>query len=237
MKSIYNQFLDFKKRHNLSNELISKIAKEYADSDLELARTYFSEKYGISQHVFYKARDFAIVFCLVDKKTFYQIRQKSITNYKNNNEKSSAAKSIAHFDNLILQQQKFLDDFSNNDILDIALKYIEGVSTKNIAIAYDTGEYAIKKLLKKGITDLILDVNIVNQIKSIVGYNLSTILAMRNANKILLIDCIEKKISFLQSEIKCYDLCFRNSTTRPSIESLEIDLQNAIKMYNEALKL
>lgn len=237
MKSIYRQFLDFKKRHNLSNELISKIAREYADSDLELARTHFSEKYGISQHVFYKARDFAIVFCLVDKKTFYQIRQKSITNYKNNNEKNSAAKSIAHFDNLIFQQQKFLHDFSNNDILDIALKYIEGVSTKNIAIAYDTGEYAIKKLLKKGIADLILDANIVNQIKSIVGYNLSTILAIRNANKILLLDCIEKEISFLQSEIKCYDLYFRNSHNNPSIESLETALQNAIKMYNEALKL
>ena len=94
MKSIYKQFLDFKKRHNLSNELISKIANEYANSDLELARTHFSEKYGISQHTFYKARDFAIVFCLVDKKTFYQIRQKSTTNYKNNNEKNSAARAL-----------------------------------------------------------------------------------------------------------------------------------------------
>lgn len=237
MKSIYKQFLDFKKRHNLSNELISKMAKEYANSDLELARTHFSDKYGISQHVFYKARDFAIVVCLVDEKTYYQIRQKSTTNYKNNNEKNSAASSIAHFDNLILQQQKFLDEFSNNDILDIALKYIEGVSIKNIANAYDTGEYAIKKLLKKGITDLILDVNIVNQIKSIVGNDLSTILAKRKENKVLLLDCLKKQISFLQSQIKCYDLYFRSSDTRPSIESLESALKSAIKMYNEALKL
>lgn len=237
-KSIYQRFLDFKKRHELSNDKITQIATEYANSDLECARSYFSDKYKISEHTFYKARDYAIIFCLVDYQTYKRIQVKSSTNYSNNNEKNTAASSIAYFDKLLAQQQEFLDGFSTDELLDIANKYVEGISTKNIAVAYDTGEYAIKKLLSKGIVELTFDLSLVNKIKFIVGgHGLDNILQKRNANKRALLDCLHKQITFLKLQIKCYDLYFRNSKTKPSLKSLNEQLENAIKMYNETLLL
>ena len=238
-KNIYKKFLDFKARHELSNDEIAQIATEYANSDLELARSYFSDKYGISEHTFYKARDFAIIFCLVNKDTYTQIKQKSSTNQKNNvnNPKKNAATSLAYFDELLVKQEEFLNGFSNNEIIDIAQKYVEGVSLKNIGKSYDTGEYAIKRLLKKGIVELIIDSKIVSQISVIVGHSLDRTLQQREHNKKVLLNCIQNKISFLQSQIKCYNLYFRNLQNKPSLESLNEELENAIKMYNETLKL
>lgn len=237
-KSIYENFTDFKIRHNLSNEKIAQIATEYANSDFELARSYFSEKYKISEYTFYKARDFAIIFCLVDKEIYKRIRQKSSINYRNNNTKNnSTIASIAHFDELIVKQQEFLDGFSKSEILDIANKYVEGLSLKKIAVAYDTGEYAIKRLLKKGIVDFTFDSNLVKQISTIVGSSLNKILQDREAIKKNLLNCLQHQIAFLKLQIKYYDVYSKIFEIKPDLESLNNQLQNAIKMYNKALQL
>lgn len=237
MKSIYEKFLDFKSRHKLSNEKIAQIATEYANSSFDFARSYFSSKYEISEYVFYKARDFAIIFCLVDNTTAKRIHEKSSANYRSNNDKNSAADSIAHFNELIAKRQEFLDGFSKNEILDIAHKYVEGLSAKNIALCYDTGEYAIKKLLKKGIVELIFDSTTVSQIHSIVGDSLNKTLERREANKKALLHCIKHQIYFLKSQTICYNLYFRNSQNKPDMESLKKELLNAIEMYKETLRL
>lgn len=236
-KSIFDQFSDFKRRHNLSNELICKIVTEYANSQPELARTHFTSKYDIPEYVFYKARDYAVIFCLVDKDLCNKLKKKSAINYSKNNEKNSSYATVAHFQELLSQQQYFLDSFSNKEIKDIANKYVEGVKIANIAIAYDTGPYAIKCLLKKGIEMLILDSSIVNQISVIVGSSLDKILQIREKNKNILLECIQTEISFLKLQIKCYDLYFMNCSNPASLELLNQKLSNAVKMYKETLYL
>ena len=65
-KPIQDQFADFKGKHKkLTNAKINQIAFEYANSAPEFARTYFSQKYGISQTVFYRVLEFAIICGLV----------------------------------------------------------------------------------------------------------------------------------------------------------------------------
>lgn len=236
-KSIYDKFSDFKIRHNLSNEVICKIITEYANSKIDFARTYFTDKYKISEHVFYQARDYAVIFCLVDNETCSMLKNKSATNYSKNNDKNSAVASLAHFETLLVQRQSFLDSFSINEMQDIANKYVEGVSTENIAKAYETGPFAIKYLLRKGIVMLIFDSSTVKQISIIVGNGLNRILQMREVNKEHLLSCIQSEISFLNSQIKCYDLYFRNSKDKPELENLKAKLSNAIKMYDETLHL
>jgi len=236
-KSIYQKFLSFKARYKLSNEDILKLATEYANSSLELARTHFAHKYNITEYVFYKARDYAIICCLVDSVLFEKIRNKSSTNYKNNNDKNSAVLSIAHFDELLTKQKQFLSEFSENEILDIGIKYSEGVTVKNIAIAYETGEFAIKKLLKKGIVNFIYDTNLVEQIKRIVGSNLDSVIIKRKENKKALLNCYQHQISSLQFQISYYDLYYRFETSKPTLEHLEEELKIARNKYNETLKL
>lgn len=237
MKNIYQKFDSFKNRNRLSNEMIAKIATEYANSPLEHAKTYFSEKDGISESVFYKARDYAIVFCLVDHNMYERIRKKSSTNYKSNNTKNSAVASMAHFDELIVQRQEILNGFSKNEILDIGYKYVEGITIRKIAISYNIGEYAIEYLIRKGIVHLIFDFDIVKQI-SATTLNLKGSLQKRQENKKILLDCIQKEISFLDSQIKCYNLYFRNEVEEvPSLLSLKKRREDRIKMYNETLQL
>lgn len=233
-KSIYQKFLDFKVRHNLDNETIAKIAIEYANSNLELARTHFTDKYNITQHIFYKIRDYAVIFCLIDDSICKKLLAKASENYSKNNEKNSSVAPIAHFDDLLIERQKFLNGFSPNEIRDIGNKYVEGMSVENIAKAYDTGPFAIQRLLKKGIIMLIFDSDTVNQISVIAKGNTESILQKRKTNKKFLLDCYQAEILSLNLQIKNYDLLMN---PKPTIEDLKENLQNATKMYNEALQL
>lgn len=236
-KSIQQKFSSFKKRYKLSNEDIIKIATEYANSSLEFSRSYFTSKYNFSTSAFYKLREYAIVCYLVDNDLYEKIREKSLTNFKNNNDKNSAIPSIAYFDKLLILRTQFLNEFTTNEILDIGIKYVEGVPLKNIAIAYETGELAIKHLLKKGIINFIYDADLVEQIEKIVGSNLTAILNKRKANKKALLACYQHQISSLEFQISYYDLYYRFEVNKPSLETLKKALQVAHNKYNETLKL
>lgn len=236
-KDICQKFLDFKLRHSLSNEVIVKMVTEYANSELDMARTHYSEKYKISNYTFYKSRDYAVIFCLVDNEICKRLKNKSATNCRLNNDKNSSRASTAHYTDLLAERQNFLDSFTINEIKDIAIKYVSGISIEKIAIAYETGDFAIKYLLKKGITSLVLDANIVKAINSIVGDSLSDILKIRERNKSLLLNCINNHIVFLKSQIDCYDLYFRNFANKPDLEDLKKQLSNVIEYQKEVLQL
>ena len=238
-KSIVKKFYDFKVRNGLSNETIVQIVTEYANSSLELARTHYSEKFDISERTFYKCRDYAVICCLVDNQTCKRLRAKAATNCSSHNPKKSSVAPIAHFEELIANREIFISEFSAYEILDIAHKYTEGVTLKNIAIAYETGELGIQKLLKKGIVDLIYDASLTKQISNMIGPSLNGILQERELSKKFLLNCIRKEIDFLEAQIACYNIYFRNSNSKskPSLETLEKNLANASKMYEETLKL
>lgn len=236
-KSINQKFLSFKKRHQLSNEDIVKITTEYATSSFELARTHFTNKYNLTRYAFYKARDYAIICCLVDYNLYKKIRKKSTANYKSNNDKNSETLSKAHFDELLVQQNEFLKEFSENEILDIGHKYAEGMTVKDISLLYEIGEFAVKRFLKKGIVEIIYDAELVSQIKKIVGPSLAPILKKREATKNILLNCHQHHIAYLEMQISYYDMFFRFESEKPSLESLENELKIARKKYKETLKL
>ncbi len=238
-KSICKKFEDFKRRHNFSNEFIAKVATEYANTDLELARTHFLEKYNFSKQVFYSLRDYAFIFCLVDPTICKRIKEKSVTNYKNNknNKKKSARDSLNHFNELLKKRREFLNGFTPDEILDIAHKYIEGVSLKNIGIAYETGEYGIQLLLAKGIVNLVYDKEIIDQLSLVSKGALDSLLKQREINKNNLIICLQTQINFLNSLLKCTDSFFINYDEKLDLESIQKQLENAIKMYKRTLQL
>ena len=132
-KSIVKQFEDFKLKHSLTNRDITKIAREYANSDYDLARSFYMEKYRISQSVFYKIRDYAVIFCLIDEESCKRLKNKTLWNYERNNPNGTITGPENHLSELYEKRKEFLDSFSENDIKDIAYKYAEGVSTENIA--------------------------------------------------------------------------------------------------------
>lgn len=235
-KSIAKQFVDFKKRHSLSNQDITKMITEYADSDLDFAKSYFSEKYNISKSVFYKARDYAVIFCLIDEETCKKLKRKTVANYKRNNPKQTTKGPVLHFADLCVKRQQFLNTFSDNEIKDIAYKYEEGISTRNIAFLYDIGEYGVKMLLKKGIVLLIVDDITTEAISKKLGSKLDSILSMRQKNKEKVLDCIRKEIELLNLQIENYDLYYRKEKEKPSKEMLLSRLAELTKKEKELLR-
>ena len=235
-KSLVEKFADFKKRHCLSNSDIEKMMVEYANTDFDLASSYFSEKYNISKGVFYKARDYAVICCLIDEDICKKIKRKTIENYKKNNPKQTTSGPVVHFSELRVQRQEFLNTFSDNDIRDIAYKYEEGISLKNIAITYDIGEYGIKLLLRKGIVMLIVDKKITEAISVKLGSKMNNILQNRETNKQKIVDCLEKEIEALNLKIENYDLYYRNSKERPKKEALYKEVAELTRKKQEVLR-
>ncbi len=236
-KSIIKKFTDFKARNLLSNDIIAKMVTEYANSELDLARTHFSEKYNISAKSFYKARDFAVICCLIDSDTCERVKEKAATNCSRNNPEKSGRRSLEHFEKLYAERREFLNSFSDAEIRDIAYKYAEGIATKTIAMNYDTGAFAIKKLLKKGIALLIVDTQTTKIISNMLGSKLDNILQIRERNKQILLNCVEKEIEALKLQIECYDLYSIVTTEKPTMEELKKNLSNAIKRKGEVLRL
>lgn len=236
-KSIIKKFLDFKIRHNLSNEIIAKMISEYANSDSSFARTHFSEKYDISTHTFYKARDFAIIFWLVDNQTCQKVRNKAAKNYSSNNVQHTSRESLAHFEYLLEQRRDVINSFSDNEIRAIGFKYINGISVDNIAIAYDVGAGIINTLISKGIIEFIFDISIVKAIQKRIGPRLDSILEKRENNKKVLLYCLNLQIESLKQKINCYKVYSRIMENVPSKDILEKELSDTIKMYNKALQL
>lgn len=234
-KDFVKQFIDFKKRHSLLNQEIKQIMVEYANSDFEHASSFFCNKYDISKSIFYKLRDYAVIFCIIDEETCKQVKRKTIENYKRNNPNGSTKGPVDHFSELCVKRQQFLNTFTDNEIKDIAYKYAEGVSTKNIAFAYDIGEYGVKMLLKKGIVLLIVDEETTKAISIRLGSRLDNILAMRQRNKQKVLDCVKKEIEALNAKIEIYDLYYRE-LKGPSKEDLQNKLKNLMKKEQELLR-
>lgn len=236
-KDICKKFVDFKARYSLSNDAIAQVVTEYANSDTNFACSFYSSKYDIPKDAFYKARDYAIIIGLVDDKVWEKLKKKSSINSSRNNYQSSSRKTLAHYSQLLYERKQFLDSFSVEEIKDIGYKYLEGVGIKRIAIAYDCGEYAIKCLLRKGITSLIFDANTVKSINVFVGDELNQIMERREKNKEALLDCLQKQIAFLQSQIRCYDLYFVYSSNKPELSYLQDKYAKIIRFYEKVLLL
>ena len=235
-KSIVKKFSDFKARHSLSSEDITKMMTEYANSGLDFASSHFSEKYNISKNVFYKARDYAVICCLIDEDVCKKVKRKTIENYKTNNPNQTTNGPVMHFSKLRIQRQEFLNTFSDNDIKDIAYKYAEGISLRNISFAYDIGEYGVKLLLRKGIIMLIVDERTTEVISNMLGNRLNKILQIRETNKKKILDCIEKEIELLDLQIENYDLYFRTVNEKPEKEVLQQRIKYLLERKKEVLR-
>lgn len=220
-KSVTQKFIDFKARNSLSNAKIIKMATEYANSDAECSMSYFAEKYNVSKSTFHKARDYAIICCLLDETTYDKIKKKSSANYKANNPKNKADSSIKHFDTLKRLRKDYLENFTEAELRDIAAKYAEGIAIEKIAVTYDTGEYAIKILLRKGIINLIVDKKTTEQISRKLGSKIENILLERRKNKQALLSCIEGEIAVINFQIKNYSLYFSDIQNKPTIKTLQ----------------
>lgn len=243
MKSELERYNDFKKRHGLAYEDIVKIVTEYANTGEDCARTFFCEKYNITPAVFYKCRDFAVTCHLVDRETCKRLKRKAALNCASHNDKNSSIGSELHFNELLQKRKEFLSSFSNEEIIDIANKYVDGVNLSVISNTYEMCATSIKLLLKKGIAEVIIPSDLVDQIKKKVNRErgkegLIAISVMEEDRKERVkekVKPLKNEASVLDYQIKNYEVYFKGDDTIPDKEFLINRLSEVQKKYQKIL--
>lgn len=238
--SIHEKFHRFLFRHGLTVQQVQKIVTEYANTKPEFARTFFKEKYDLSEHVFYKCRDYAIICCLVDDAVCKLLQGKASYNSKTHNADQSSRATAIHHSELLSLREEYLQAFLDADIRDIGRKYAGGMSAEQIGLAYETGKYGINMLLIRGIRDLIIDKKTLEAIISRIPGSrkkLSKVLACRKDTINDLLFTCSTDVSILQYKIDHYSLYYRDEIDKPSIAELKNQLDAAKKRYEKALEL
>ncbi len=227
----------FMKKHRLAYEDIRKIATEYANSPEDKARTHFTEKYKITDHVFYKVLEFAIVCNIVDDDTRLLIRNKSVSNYKLHNEKEKSKKAVDHYADLTRRRKVHFDLIPQQDILDISYKYADGVKLSVISNAYGYSEETIKRLIAKGIIQVITPSSVVLSIRNRVkneGRSLESFERLEDKRRhvrIMALKPFENEIKMIQFHLDHYEEYFSGDECAPTKEFLEKRLEVVNKKY------
>lgn len=159
-------FKAFKTRHKLTDQQITNIMTEYANTVDERGASFFASKYGFTEHVFYQIRDYTIVFMLVDASVCRKIRDKSFRNQGSKNSSGNFTTSANHYLDLIAIRREYLKTFSNEDIIKIAEEYASlHSSTYDIAKKHKISLYTLKKLLAIALVNHLVSEDVYRQIK------------------------------------------------------------------------
>lgn len=146
-KSEFQKFKDFKQQHNLTNTQIKQIMSEYANTEDEYSASFYAAKYNTTARVFYRMRDFTIIFMLVDAPVCKRIRDKSFRNQGSKNASGNCSSANKHYKYLIQKRKEYLNTFSNKEIGLIAVEYANGDALYDIAKKHNISTYTVRKLL------------------------------------------------------------------------------------------
>ena len=233
----FERYQAFKKRNKLTYSKIKKIATEYAKTDDEMARSFFTDQYNISAHVFYTLLSFAIICWIVDDDTRKKIKKKAVSNYKLHNEKEKAKRVMDHYADLYRKRQVFLNHFSKEEIIDISKKYSEGIALGVIAKEYEVCKDAIRILLARGIKNVITPSNIVAEMKKRSQAEGKSMVAFqkleleREVTKLRALKPFEDEIIMLKFQIKNYDEYYDGDEYCPGKDYLENRLGEIVEKF------
>ncbi len=235
-----NQFCKFLAAHNLTISTIVHMVNEYAHSDLDVAKSYLSEKYNISSHVFYKCRDYAIICNLVDSKCFKLIKQKSQKNYRSHNSSNTARASILHFYDLEKERKDYMQHYSIEEIHEVARLYASGIPIERIGEKFFTGKSGINQLLYRAVTELIIEKSFLDIIvKTMPGSDkfISEMLSVRRKKKDELLSIMSQEMQVLRYKIENYTSFYMRDDEKPLFIDLQQELEKATQRYTKALML
>lgn len=146
-KSEFQKFQDFKRKYRFTDKCIASILTDYANTADEYSASFFAAKYNISKTMFYKMRDFTIIFMLVDVSVCRRIRNKSFRNQSGKNKSGNYTASNRHYKHLIEKRKEYLRSFSNDEIILVAIEYANGDALYDIAKKHQISTYTVRKLL------------------------------------------------------------------------------------------
>lgn len=132
----------------------TKVATQYATSESNFARTYFTENFNITQSCYHKILDYSVINNLVSDKLVNSMEKKAIAN-QNLHAHGAGITSVNHYKELRVQRrEKILKKFNDKDIIEITTLYaLEEMSKDDLAILYNVSTRIIDLIIKKGIVE------------------------------------------------------------------------------------
>lgn len=141
------------------NNYCKKIAESYATSEARFARTYYTEHENISEKCFYAVLERAVVLNLVSEETVNKMENKSELNQAAH-AKGVSTTSKEKYKKLRKKRNEYIIFlYSDKDIIDLATDFANqpGISKPAFAKKYNVSNNVIDTLLKKAITENLID--------------------------------------------------------------------------------
>lgn len=150
----YDEFVSFCK----------KITEQYANSELNFARSYFVEKYNISKRCFYEIIRFTIETALVEEKIVFKAMNKAETNSESHS-KGSGGRCKANYEKMYTHMCQYIAMLATPKEIKLAAEeYAKNpnISKKDIATKYGWNRKTFEIILVRAIEEKIVEDRIVD---------------------------------------------------------------------------
>lgn len=145
----YNEFCNFCK----------KITEQYANSEAQFARSYFTENYNISEACYYKILEYAVVTNLVEDVIVSKMMNKAVAN-QNMHSKGAGGSSIAKYARMYTQRCEYIAAaFSEENVKKLAMDFADNpdISKEDFAASYGVARKVIEIVLERAIENNVVE--------------------------------------------------------------------------------
>lgn len=149
------------------NNFCKKLTEEYANSEAQFARSYFTEHYNISETCYYKVLEHAVVTNLVEDVVVIKMMNKAVEN-QDLHKRGAGGSSIAKYAKLYDQRCKFIaNSFTDKEIEKMAIEFGDNpdISKADLAASYGIARKVLELVLIRAIEENIADNKTVNAIE------------------------------------------------------------------------
>ena len=162
-------FTQIKKTMQLSEfeAFCKKLTEEYANSDAQFSRSYFCNRYNISESCYYKVMEFAVVMDLVSDSIVSKMLNKSMAN-QNLHLAGAGGSSIAKYARMYSARCEYIAlSFIDDEVRKIAKDFVDNpdIPKQEIATMHGISKKVLDLLLVRGIEQCIVDDETVNKIE------------------------------------------------------------------------
>lgn len=148
--------------------LSEKVARKYAESSEEFARSYYCEQLGLTHSAFYKLLEYAVVTGLVEENLIDKMEEKALKNAKLHAEGAGALTRIKYANLRKQRIDNFLSILEESEIKEMAEFFAETteVTKWEAARSYGVTIREFDFVLRKAIVSGIVDDDIVDKIET-----------------------------------------------------------------------
>lgn len=162
-------FTQLKKTMTLEelNDFCKKITEEYVTFEPQYARSYFCERYQITESCFYKILEYAVVRNLVEDVIVAKMMEKAIAN-QNLHKNGAGASSVKKYARMYTERYKYIaETMPMEEVRNLARDFGDNpdITKVEFASAYGVHQRVIGYCLNRAIIEKIADDRIVDAIE------------------------------------------------------------------------